>query len=417
MKMNSTFKNDDYVRRYPAGDAVAQLDFLEDIHDIESETKWLRGKIYNTAVKCINCGPLFAGQLLKDHKIYGNDEEAVLSTITDGSAMGYSAGSQFMYSWAPDDEGRQYYLLTQQAFDALAGLAGSDCPAYRRRTNERKESELNYDLTTLPEGKEILVQVSSLVNKITNIHIGWYNVFRKDKLLYGITDIFDEKYHGYEFKGGIYSHSGIYAKWAFPDQAEEILELYEGTIAKKAPLMSFEDAVPVVSFYTSDSGETAATLSAYLEKDNYYRMKIGNVVKVLHKGETSEQTVIDAAGDLFAKFKDLVAAMAALVNININYPIPCMLNAGIAVCGLNKNHLLKAIEEFKDMYGEDPDGVTGNDIFYVLQRALYNMRLDDKVGEAKTEDCEEALLKLLSPTFSWDSYDTSVISVNVKTEE
>lgn len=416
MHKTTTFKNDNFVQNYPGGDAVAQIDFLEDIHDIEQKTHWLRGKIANTAVKCIDVGPIMAPVFLDSHKIYGNDIDALISTMTDGSEMGYEAGSRFMYSWAPEGGDRMYYLLSQKAFESLANIAGSDCPAYRRRNDAKKAEELNYDLTTLPEAKEILVQVSDLTNKINNIHIGWYNVFRKDKMLYGITDTFDEKYRGYEFLGGTYSHAGISAKWAFPDQAEEILELYEGTIAKKSPVISFADATPVISFYTSDSGESTATLGAYLEKENYYRMKIGNLVKVYHKGETSEQTVIDAAGDLFAKFRNLMEAMAELVKIDIENPINCMLNAGIEVCGLNKSHLLKAIEEYKDMYGEESEA-TANDIFYVLQRALYNMRLDAKVGDVKCEDCEEALLKLLSPSFSWESYDTSIISVNVKMGE
>ena len=106
--------------------------------------------------------------------------------------------------------------------------------------------------------------------------------------------------------------------------------------------------------------------------------------------------------------------MAELVNIDIANPINCMLNAGLGACALNKVHLLKAIEEFKDMYGDEPEDVTANDIFYVLQRALYNMRIDEKIGEAKIEDCEESLLKLLSPSFSWDSYDSTVISVNAE---
>lgn len=408
------FKNDGYVKVYAAGDAVAQIDFLEDIHEIEGKTKWLRGKIANTAVKNIDIGPILAPTLLEENKIYGNDLEAVLSTMTDGTAMGYEAGSRFMYLWEAEGQEKMYYLLSQKAFESLAGITGSDCPAYRRRSDSKKESELNYDLSTLPESKEILVQVSELTNKINNIHIGWYNVFRKDKILYGITDIFDEKYPGYEFEGGAYSHAGVFAKWSFPDQSEEILKLYEGTIAKKAPKISFADAIPVVSFYTSDSGENAATIGAYLEEDGKYRMKIGNLVKVYHKGETSEQDVIDAAGDLFAKFRDLIAAMAELVNIDIANPINCMLNAGLGACALNKVHLLKAIEEFKDMYGDEPEDVTANDIFYVLQRALYNMRIDEKIGEAKIEDCEESLLKLLSPSFSWDSYDSTVISVNAE---
>jgi hypothetical protein len=108
--------------------------------------------------------------------------------------------------------------------------------------------------------------------------------------------------------------------------------------------------------------------------------------------------------------------MAELVKKNIENPIVCMINAGLGVCNLNKSHLLKAIEEYKDMYGDDAEA-TANDVFYVLQRALYNMRLSDKISDTKCEDCEEAMLKMLSPSFSWETHDTSIISVNVKMEE
>lgn len=416
MHKTEEFKNDNYQKVYPAGDAVAQIDFLEDIHEIESKTHWVRGKIYGTQIKFIDEGPITAPSYLSRHKIYGNDLDSLMSTMTDGTALGYEAGSRFMYSWTPEGKERMYYLLSEKAYNSLVGLVGSECPAYRRKTRPEQAESLNFDLGTLPEKKQIIAQVSELTKKINNIHADWYNVFRKDKMLYGITDKFDEQYSGYQFLGGTYSHSGISAKWAFPDQAEDILKLYETTVSKKAPVVSFEDAMPVVSFYTSDSGESTATLCAYLEKENCYKMKIGNIIKIYHKGETTEQTVIDAAGDLFAKFKDLVSAMAELVKKNIENPIVCMINAGLGVCNLNKSHLLKAIEEYKDMYGDDAEA-TANDVFYVLQRALYNMRLSDKISDTKCEDCEEAMLKMLSPSFSWETHDTSIISVNVKMEE
>ena len=179
--------------------------------------------------------------------------------------------------------------------------------------------------------------------------------------------------------------------------------------------MDFSDAVPTMVFYTSESGETAATLGAYLEKDGKYRMKIGSIVKSYHKGETKEQDIVDAAGDVFARFRDLVAAMAELINIPIENFVNCILNIGIGVVGINKIHVNKAVEEMKDMYGETPTDMTANDVFYALQTALFNQRMTGK-SDTRCDDIEEALLKLLSPNFSWETHDTSVLDVNTGAE-
>lgn len=413
MKKDTTFFNDNYSKVYERGDAVSQIEFLEDINDIFQKKQWIELDINDTFPVAISDGPLFANQILTDYNIYGDNLDAVLSTITDGSSMGYEKGSQVMLGHRKGST-KVYYLLSQKAYDAYVGLVGSECTAFRRKGVEQQVKSLNEDIATLPKKKGMLLQLNSGDCKGDASHGSNYNPLNPPKMLYGLTDKFEEKYPGYSFEGGGYiEHSIVWAKFAFPEQAEDILSLYDKKIAEKTPLFDLSDAVPTVSFYTSEAGETAATLSAYLEKDNKYRIKIGSIVKVYHKGKSTENDVIEAADEIFAKFRDLAASVAELIKIDIDNPINAMLNIGLGPVGLNKLQLLSAIEEFKDLYGEEPEGVTAQDVFYTLQRALYNMAQKD----SKIEDKEESLLKLLAPGFSWETYDSSVLTVTVAKAE
>lgn len=402
--------NDEYMKNYGGGD-LEQINFVEDIDEIEGQTKWMTIPLKGAVVKNI-IGPLFADKLLEEYNIYGNSIEAVMSTVTDGSAMGYETGSQFMVGIPDRSTGKIiYYLLSMTGFMQLVSMIGSSCPAFFRRNNEKKEEDLNYDLGTVGD-KEIQVQVVG--DKIQTAHSSAYVILKKNKMLYGITDILNEKYEDYEFLGGTYSHSGITAKWAFPKQAKEIRNLYEKAVEKKAGCRAplFDEAVPVVRFCTSDVGDSSASIGAYLSSPSGLFIKIGTLVKTYHKGKSCEQDVIDACEGMFSKFRDMVETMAKLVDIKIENPVNTMLNVGMSVCGLYRTQLVKAVEEYKEMYGDEPENVTADDVFYVLQRALANMRILDKSSEVKIEDCEEALMRLLSPNFSWSTYDTTVITVN-----
>ena len=416
MRKETTFFNDNFEKFYAGGDAVAELDFCEDLKEIFGNKKWVRVKLGDLVFKDISCvGPLFAqSEILDKYNVYGNSLDAVFATITDGSELGYAAGSQMMVG-VMDNGKVEYHLLSTKAAEAISGFIGSDCPGYRRASVSRKVERLTEDIETSSDKKEVLFQISSDTTKFDNAHGGSYVAINPAKAVYGIRDILEEKYPDYEFKGGYYSHSVISAKWAFPNQADEILEIYKDYVEKKSPAMDFSDAVPTMVFYTSESGETAATLGAYLEKDGKYRMKIGSIVKSYHKGETKEQDIVDAAGDVFARFRDLVAAMAELINIPIENFVNCILNIGIGVVGINKVHVNKAVEEMKDMYGEKPTDMTANDVFYALQTALFNQRMSGK-SDTRCDDIEEALLKLLSPNFSWETHDTSVLDVNTGAE-
>lgn len=401
--------DDEYQKKYAGGD-IEQINFVEDIDEIEKQTKWMTVPLKGATVKNI-IGPLFADQLLDQYYIYGNNIDAIMSTVTDGTAMGYEPGSQFMVGIPDKRTGKMvYYLLSVTGFLQLVNMIGSSCPAFFRRNNEKKEEDLNYDLGTVGD-KEIQIQIVG--DKIQTTHSSSYVILKKNKMLYGITDMLDEKYEDYRFLGGTYSHSMVTAEWAFPKQAEEIRELYLKATEKKAGDMShlFDTAVPVIRFCTSDVGDSSASIGAYLSSECGLFIKIGTLVKTYHKGKSTEQDVIDACENMFSKFRDMVEAMSKLVDVKIENPIPTMLNVGMSVCGLYRTQLIKAVEEYKETYGE-AETATADDVFYVLQQALANMRLLEKTGADKIEDCEEALMRLLSPTFSWSTYDTSVITVN-----
>lgn len=410
MRKEYNFFDDSFCKIYKGGDAVAELDFCEDLKEIFANKKWMRVPIGKLSFKDLTfAGPMFAQQeILDKYDVYGASLDALYATMTDGSEMGYAAGSQMMMGIRDDRGNIKYYLLSQNAARAISGLVGSDCPGYRRAIVPNKVKRLMEDVNTSSEKKEILLQISSDTTKVDNAHGGSYVEINPSKAVYGIRDILEEKYPDYEFKGGYYSHSIIAAKWSFPNQAEEILKIYKDYAEKKSTVMDFSDAIPTMVFYTSESGETAATLGAYLEKDGKYRMKIGSIVKSYHEGKTKEDDIVNAAGDVFARFKDLVAAVAELVNIPIENIVNCIINIGTDVVGINKVYVNKAVEELVDMYGDKPTDMTANDVFYTLQTALYNQRMSGKSSSTRCDDLEEELLKCLSPNFSWETHDTSI---------
>ncbi len=63
-------------------------------------------------------------------------------------------------------------------------------------------------------------------------------------------------------------------------------------------------------------------------------------------------------------------------------------------------------------YGANPENAKVSDVYYVLQRGFYNMKVSKKFSNQKMTDVEEAILRTLSPTFDWDNYDSSILTVN-----
>lgn len=374
-----------------------QGEFLNFMKALEKETKWEDLELMKLKSEYVAIGPMFAQDYLDKNDIRGNDLDALMSTITLGEHLGYTHGSQFLV----DNQGKKI-LLSSSGYNALSQVTGASCPAFARRAKKKQEEFLNYDLTT----SDKTVQAQIVADKIQTFHSSRYAVLKKDILLNEVLKSFDDCMPIYEFEGAEFSHGKTTVAWSFEEHADEIIELYDDG------LFDYSGAIPVVKFVTSDIGDSAASVSAYIMLENSKCMKIGSSIKVYHRGSVTEADIKVATDSLFAKFADMVACLAEAQKMKINNPKNTILNVGIGLCQLPKQPVIDAAEEFVALHGEELSKTKASDIFFVLQNAIQKMTAADKYSAQKVADAEELVLRILVPGFKWGVYDSSILTSN-----
>ena len=217
-----------------------------------------------------------------------------------------------------------------------------------------------------------------------------------------------EQEFGYaEFMGGSISHDRTYAKFRFPDSAEEITDAYNKAL-RAAGRQSVGKLTPVVEFRSSDTGVEAARLIPFLEPDagKYNLIPLLEGVSVNHQnsaGITCMEKFQQDAMTLYAQMgSEIQTLIPAMLSHDVHYPG----NAVVGIC----NHLRipqkwggLAEEDIRTMY---PAGCTFLDLFMGLTEVTsYAVQEGYSPQSMRIINLEEGLAKLAKNRHLWSKFD------------
>ena len=105
--------HDNFETTFEAG-IMGQMDFTDFLAERAASREWMTVNLYDLAFKNISNGPLFLAEVRKNLELGPEiSDEAILSTISDGSAMGMEKGSEFAVATKELSEEKkwQHFLL------------------------------------------------------------------------------------------------------------------------------------------------------------------------------------------------------------------------------------------------------------------------------------------------------------------
>lgn len=291
----------------------------------------------------------------------------------------------------------EIYPIRTTAYKSLldrAKISGSALPKLKRRDLAKV---LNSCLAL--HASEALLLVRD--EKISAAHSGDekdYSVLPMDELLAVLKKKMDERFPGNCFQNGYADHAFTSACWMFPDQKEDLLGTYTKVLEAQGKTAMASRLIPGIRFLTSDTGVASAKVSAML-MGTEYPIHIGGCVAVDHRHQKKVSDFEDALDQLFAQFRDSVASLQKLTEIELEYPV----NAMTRICkklSLPKKEALEAIAMFDMAFAGSP--ATAHDVFLALQEIPYLLKTHH-VSEAKMLTVQENMARAL--TLKWSDYD------------
>lgn len=409
VEIHSTEKIDDnYMEAFKPGamNMISMSDFLK---DMEENSKWLKLSLEKMSTGVESGGPLLLDDIKSRYRfIEGTSDEAITSTIENGTQVGTIAGSQMLICTREINEKINYaLLLSTTGLSSLIVRSGVDCSAIGKASITDKKTMIDIGLKN-SSSKQVLALFSC--GKIRTFNGGnTYAILKQSEMFDAIINLLNTQYGDFVFKGGYYSHSRTQAAFELTGDTNSILEAYKnaceeiGSIKNKGLKVQF-------LFSTSDIGDECATISVALVRGNL-KILLGSPIQIPHNGDMTTENFKKELPLLLAKTKDLVSGLQNLINIEIKNPINCMISIA-KNAGLLKTQTMAAIADFQNMMdamlAKDKNAkFSAHDVFFVLQETLMEMR-KASVASATIEKCEENISRTLVKEFDWSDYDVPV---------
>ena len=291
----------------------------------------------------------------------------------------------------------ELYPIRSTAYKSLldrAKISGSALAKLERRDLARV---LNSCLAL--HSSEALLLVRD--EKISAAHSGDerdYSVLPMDELLETLKRKMDDRFPGNCFQDGYADHAFSSACWTFPDQKEELLGTYMKVLTAQGKAHMASKLIPGIRFLSSDTGVASAKVSAML-MGTEYPIHIGSCLAVDHRLQKTVCDFENSLDQLFAQFRDSVASLQKLTEIELEYPV----NAMTRICkrlSLPKKEALEAIAMFEMAFAGAP--ATAHDVFLALQEIPYLLKTHH-VSEAKMLAVQENMARVLA--LNWNDYD------------
>ncbi len=290
-----------------------------------------------------------------------------------------------------------YFPVRTTAYKSLLDRAKINGTALPKLPRPALAEVLNACLQLFPT-KQALVLIRD--EKIAAFHGGDqhdYSALPIDKLMSVLQEHLDERFPGNVFQSGYTDHILSTAIWEFPMQRTELLDTYIDALTKCGKATMASRLVPGIRFTTSDVGMSAASVSALLFGVGR-PIRIGSVVAVEHRRQSSVDQFETAVDMLFSQYGDTVAQLCKLMDIWLQYPVHAMK----AVCKkltLPKKAALEAVALFEAAVQDEP--ATAHDVFLAMQEILYLVKNTESAN--KLLSIEESLSRAM--TLKWSDYD------------
>ena len=380
--MKKKLIGDSETRLFSAAEEVGFAEFLSETSKTDS---WMSVALNKTEPRALEFGPLLIGAVLAE----GNFAEGVSSeAIIDTGNAHATDNSKFAIRVDGVD-----YPLSKTAATAYVMRLGADAPRFNKLSSTDKQTVLQCYTGIAANSAKILFRDE----KIRAVNGENYVVMPQDKLFEAITTMLNEKYVNWSFEGGSYCHDFTMANFTMPDQADDILGDYSESL--KDILGKDTDMIPAITFSTSDTGLACASVSVRLQNANDGRrvINIGSPLRMEHKSGASVEEFSAKLSGIFAQFCDRVQALKSLSKITVDNPKETAENIA-KKCGVSKVALRDAIETFSLSSKQ----TTADEVFFVLQEALFNMRCNAKFSRYTVFQCEENIARCLSKGFDWN---------------
>ena len=396
--------HDNYEVLFEKG-IMGQMDMVDFLNERAATKHWDTINLYDISVKNISSGPLFLADIRKKLDL-GTDvsDEAILSTISNGSEMGMTKGSEFAIATKELSGGAklEHFLLSDVALNSMALTLIGKTSMFNKLSTENKLEALKIFLTAKESKKVKMMRCFGKVRTFQSDDKGakTYAIMEQEDLIGTMIDVLDDRFAGSDFAGGYYSHNATRASWILPEQKDELLETYLDTCHANG-ITKMDDFVPEVTLYTADVGMSAVTVRASLS-NGAFQIDIGSAIKLDHMNGHTVKDFKEMLDQLFVQYQDLVTNLQKMIDIEIEHPVNCMRNVG-EDAAIPATYLDPAIETFVSMHDED-EKITAHELFYSLQEALLNMKIA-KVSNATIEKCKENLARTVAKSYNWKAMD------------
>ena len=396
--------HDNFETTFEAG-IMGQMDFTDFLAERAASREWMTVNLYDLAFKNISNGPLFLAEVRKNLELGPEiSDEAILSTISDGSAMGMEKGSEFAVATKELSKEKkwQHFLLSDVALNSVALTLIGKTTMFNKLSTENKLEALKVFLTAKEKKPIKMMKCFGKIRTFQSDDKGakTYSIMNQEELVDTLIDVLDTRFVGSEFEGATYTHNGTYATWSLPEQRDELLETYLDTCHANG-VTKMDKFIPAVTFYTSDTGMSAVTVKASLVSGSF-QIDIGSAIKLDHMNGHTVKDFRDLLDQLFVQYQDLIVNLQNMLNIKIKHPINCMRNVG-EDAKIPATYLEPALELFASVHDEDEE-ITAHEIFYSLEEILLDMKCA-KVAQSTIEKCKENLARTVAKSYNWKSMD------------
>ena len=263
-------------------------DFYESHKADETASRWRKIAVKDLKVEPLDeFSPLYAD---KSKFAIGVTEDAVIDTALNlGLAINVDG---------------ELYPVRETAYKTLLDRAKINGTVLPKLSRKVLSEVLNECLNMSNSDALVLIRDE----KISAVHSGDetdYSVLSAAELLDCLKDSLDNRFPENKFVSGYRTHAVSSATWEMPKQKDDLIGSYNKLLDSLGKASVAKRLMPGIKFTTSDTGVSAAKVSAYLV-GGQYPIRIGDCVAVDHRHKASVKDFSDALNNLFAMFSDNV---------------------------------------------------------------------------------------------------------------
>lgn len=291
-----------------------------------------------------------------------------------------------------------YYPVRDCAIKTILNRAGVSGSGLNRLDKKNYARVINMCLQTA-KGVSLLRVADG---KISAIHGGDYcdyKILDMEAVFRETILHLEREFPGFHYipESGSYDHTMVTAMWELSGQPE-LLQSYQEALDDHG--ISQKIYAPALRLSTSDVAAKSVTLYPMLIcEGNNQAMNLGHPIRLEHSGESDIEKFRQKLGYLYTRYKDAISDIEKLFDIEIRYPVNCMIGI-MKDIRIGKKIGSKAVELYVAQHGEG--ATTAHQLYYALNEAVFYAACSGAQG-TRLLNLEEQITKALA--CDWEQYD------------